>query len=48
MGLGLLEDRIVELADHLHEHFREPALVRDGRYVAPTAAGYSVEMLPDP
>ena len=43
---GSLDDRMVEWVDHLHEHFRHPAVVRDGRYVAPTAPGYSVEMLP--
>src|SRR4051812_36757165 len=41
-----LEDRVVEWVDHLHEHFRDPAMVRDGRYLAPTAPGYSIEMLP--
>ena len=44
---GSLEHRVVEWVDHLHEHFRDPAVVRDGRYVAPTAAGYSIEMLPE-
>ncbi len=44
---GSLENRVVEWVDHLHEHFRDPAVVRDGRYVAPTAAGYSIEMLPE-
>ena len=43
---GSLEDRVVEWVDHLHEHFLEPAVVRDGHYVAPTAPGYSIEMLP--
>jgi L-fuconate dehydratase len=41
------EDRVVEWVDHLHEHFRDPAVVREGRYVAPTAPGYSIEMLPE-
>ena len=40
------ENRVVEWVDHLHEHFRDPAVVRDGRYVAPAAPGYSIEMLP--
>ena len=31
---GSLEDRVVEYVDHLHEHFVDPASVRDGRYVA--------------
>jgi L-fuconate dehydratase len=44
---GSLEERFVEWVDHLHEHFQHPALVRDGRYVAPTAPGYSIEMLPE-
>src|SRR3954463_13088115 len=43
---GSLEDRVVEWVDHLHEHFRDPAMVRDGRYLAPTTPGYSIEMLP--
>jgi L-fuconate dehydratase len=44
---GSLQDRFVEWVDHLHEHFRDPAIVQDGRYLAPTAPGYSIEMLPD-
>ena len=44
---GSLQDRVVEWVDHLHEHFRDPAVVTDGRYVAPTAPGYSIEMLPE-
>ena len=44
---GSLENRFVEWVDHLHEHFRDPAVVRDGRYQAPTAPGYSIEMLPE-
>jgi L-fuconate dehydratase len=43
---GTQEDRVIEWVDHLHEHFREPAVVRKGRYQAPLAPGYSVEMLP--
>ncbi len=44
---GSLEQRVVEWVDHLHEHFRDPAVVNDGRYLAPQAAGYSIEMLPE-
>jgi len=44
---GSLENRVVEWVDHLHEHFRDPAVVRDGHYVAPSAPGYSIEMLPE-
>jgi L-fuconate dehydratase len=39
-----LEDRVVEYVDHLHEHFVDPVVVKDGRYVAPTAPGYSIAM----
>jgi L-fuconate dehydratase len=39
-----LEDRIVEYVDHLHEHFVDPVVIRGGRYVAPTAPGYSITM----
>src|SRR5207244_9128467 len=42
-----LEDRIVEYVDHLHEHFVDPVVIRDGRYMAPTAAGYSITMRPE-
>jgi L-fuconate dehydratase len=42
-----LEDRVVEYVDHLHEHFVDPAVVRDGRYLAPTAPGYSITMRPE-
>ena len=43
---GSLEDRVVEWVDHLHEHFRDPAVVEGGRYRVPRASGYSIEMLP--
>jgi L-fuconate dehydratase len=43
---GTLEDRVVEWVDHLHEHFRYPAVVEHGRYLVPRDAGYSIEMLP--
>jgi L-fuconate dehydratase len=42
-----LEDRVVEYVDHLHEHFVDPVVVRDGRYMPPTAAGYSITMRAD-
>jgi L-fuconate dehydratase len=43
---GSMEDRVVEYVDHLHEHFVTPVVVRDGRYILPTAPGYSITMLP--
>jgi L-fuconate dehydratase len=41
---GSLENRIVEYVDHLHEHFIDPVVIRNGRYMPPTAPGYSIEM----
>jgi L-fuconate dehydratase len=42
-----LEDRILEYVDHLHEHFLDPVKIKDGRYMPPTALGYSIEMKKD-
>jgi L-fuconate dehydratase len=42
---GSLENRMVEWVDHLHEHFRDPAIVENARYRVPQAPGYSIEML---
>jgi L-fuconate dehydratase len=44
---GSLENRTCEFVDHLHEHFKDPVQLRDGRYVAPEAPGYSAEMKPE-
>ena len=44
---GSLEDRIVEYVDHLHEHFVHPVVIRNGRYMAPLAPGYSITMKPE-
>jgi L-fuconate dehydratase len=41
-----LENRAIEFADHLHEHFVHPVVMREGHYMPPTAPGYSVEMYP--
>jgi L-fuconate dehydratase len=42
-----LENRIAEYVDHLHEHFLDPVVVRDGRYLPPSAPGYSITMRPE-
>ncbi len=42
-----LENRIVEYVDHLHEHFVDPVAIEGGRYVMPTAPGYSIAMKPE-
>jgi len=44
---GSMENRIIEYVDHLHEHFVDPVVVRDGRYVTPTAPGFSSAMRPE-
>jgi L-fuconate dehydratase len=41
-----LENRALEFADHLHEHFLEPVSIRRGRYLPPKAPGFSIEMHP--
>lgn len=41
-----LKDRVLEYVDHLHEHFLDPVVIKDGRYVAPRRPGYSIEMRP--
>jgi L-fuconate dehydratase len=41
---GSMEDRAIEFVDHLHEHFVDPIRVRDGRYLPPSAPGFSAEM----
>lgn len=43
---GTMEDRVVEYVDHLHEHFFEPVVMKNGRYMPPQAPGYSIEMKP--
>jgi L-fuconate dehydratase len=41
------DDRVCEFVDHLHEHFVDPVRVVNGRYLAPTAPGYSIEIRPE-
>ncbi|HEY6748759.1 MAG TPA: enolase C-terminal domain-like protein [Mycobacteriales bacterium] len=43
---GALDGRMTEYVDHLHEHFVDPVRIRAGRYLVPTAPGYSIEILP--
>jgi L-fuconate dehydratase len=44
---GTVEDRVIEYVDHLHEHFLDPVVIRDGHYTAPTAPGFSAAMRPE-
>ena len=41
---GSLQNRVLEYVDHLHEHFLEPVVIRNGRYMPPQRPGYSIEM----
>ncbi len=43
---GSLENRVLEYVDHLHQHFLTPVQMRAGRYMPPTAPGYSAQMHP--
>jgi L-fuconate dehydratase len=38
------EDRYIEYVDHLHEHFVDPVVMKDGYYMAPSKPGISAEM----
>jgi L-fuconate dehydratase len=44
---GSLDGRMIEYVDHLHEHFLDPVVIRDARYVLPSRPGYSAEMRPE-
>ncbi|GAA3183108.1 enolase C-terminal domain-like protein [Rhodococcus baikonurensis] len=41
---GDLTDVVVEYVDHLHEHFLDPVVMHDGKYVPPKKPGYSAEI----
>jgi L-fuconate dehydratase len=41
------QDRVLEYVDHLHEHFTDPVRLAGGRYLAPTAPGFSAELRPE-
>jgi L-fuconate dehydratase len=43
---GTMEGRVIEYVDHLHGHFEDPVVVRQGRYIAPTRPGYSITIRP--
>jgi L-fuconate dehydratase len=44
---GILDDRVIEYVDHLHEHFVDPVVLRGGCYRAPTAPGFSAQLRPE-
>ena len=41
---GSSESRMIEYVDHLHEHFVDPVVIKDGQYIAPMMPGSSAEM----
>lgn len=40
------DSKRIEFVDHLHEHFLDPCVVRNGAYMAPDKPGFSIEMKP--
>jgi L-fuconate dehydratase len=42
-----MQDRMVEYVDHLHEHFINPCIMRNGNYMVPDSPGYSITMKPE-
>jgi len=44
---GVMEGRVIEFVDHLHEHFVDPCVVKSGRYLAPQQPGFSIEIRKD-
>ncbi|MFM7451694.1 MAG: enolase C-terminal domain-like protein [Actinomycetota bacterium] len=41
---GHHDKRVVEYVSHLHDHFRDPVLIKHGSYMAPQLPGSSAEM----
>ncbi len=43
---GVMENRIIEYVDHLHEHFLDPVVIKEAHYMPPQKPGFSIEMKP--
>ena len=41
---GEKDSRRIEFIDHLHEHFIDPCIVKNGSYIAPSNPGFSIQM----
>jgi L-fuconate dehydratase len=41
---GSMDGRIIEYVDHLHEHFVDPVVLKNGAYMPPIMPGYSITM----
>ena len=44
---GTKDGRVIEYVDHLHEHFLEPVVIKNGAYMPPMKPGYSIQMKPE-
>ncbi len=44
---GEKDSKRIEYVDHLHEHFIDPCVVKNGAYMAPTQPGFSIEIKPE-
>jgi L-fuconate dehydratase len=44
---GSIENRVLEYVEHLHEHFLDPVVIRNGHYMPPAAPGFSITMRPE-
>ena len=44
---GSMDRRVIEYVDHLHEHFEDPVVIKQGAYALPENAGYSITMKPE-
>ena len=42
---GTRENRVIEFVDHLHEHFLDPVVIRNGHYMPPVSPGYGTTIL---
>ena len=42
-----LENRVTEFVDHLHEHFVDPVVIRNARYMPPRSPGYGTAIRPE-
>jgi L-fuconate dehydratase len=44
---GTMDGRVTEFVDHLHEHFEDPVVIRNARYMPPGRPGYSITIKPE-
>ena len=44
---GSTQGRVIEYVDHLHQHFTDPVVIRNGRYVTPRGPGGGARMHPE-